>query len=376
LRIVETPEVDISEQPVVAAIGAFDGVHLGHIQLFETALEVKSRTGLPVMAVGFHPHPKSLVKSGDDYDALLTPLEEKQALLADLGLDYFWAIPFTREMAQLSPRDFAHTYLRRMIRAQHIVCGFNFTFGHKRQGNPQVLRELGHEMGFEVSVVPPYTIEGEVVSSTKIRRLLSQGDVEGASLLLGRPYCIYGPATEGTDVYRRIGMPTCKVDFPADKFLPKAGVYAAWARAWAGAPRDAAGCKGAALCRDLYPGVASLATTRGCWKSSDSRETGESTVSLEVHLPEFGAWACSQGIPDMGALQSMQLFFVKHIREERRCEGKQHLETKERLEEHQEERMKADIQAALAALAPRDTGCRDGGLFTRISAYDRILNAD
>jgi riboflavin kinase/FMN adenylyltransferase len=328
LRIVETPEVDVGAQPVIAAIGTFDGVHLGHMQLFETALDIKAATGLPVMAAGFHPHPKSLVKSGNDYEALLTPLEEKQALLEDMGLDYFWAIPFTREVSQLSPREFTHIYLRNKIRAEHIVCGFNFAFGYKRQGNPQVLRKLGQEMGFEVSVVPPYTIDGEVVSSTKVRQLLSQGDAERAAALLGRPYCIYGPATKGQDIYMETGIPAWQVLFPADKFLPKNGVYAVWARA----------------SKQLYPAVVSLGT------------------SLEVHIPIFARDLQTVSLQGEG----MQLFFMKHIKGERRFESRV----------HREKQMKTDLEAALAVLKPHGTAYHDRGLFTPIGAYDRIFSAD
>lgn len=331
LKTVATPEVDVGARPVIAAIGAFDGLHLGHRQLFETALKIKAGTGLPVMVIGFHPHPKSLVKPGGDYESLLTPMEEKQALLEDMGIDYFWPIHFTREMSQLSPREFTRMYLRDKIQADHVVCGFNFTFGYKAEGNPQVLHQIGQDMGFEVSVVPPYTIDGEVVSSTRIRRLLSEGDVERAAVFLDRPYCIYGDATGDNETQSQAGMPVFRLSFPQDKFLPKPGVYAVWAR----------------TSRFLKPAVASLRT---------NLTSGETRAVLQVYV---GAIPASRA-------EGMQLFLMKHIREERQFElGKQ-----------AGTQIKVDYEAALAALKPQGQDFHDKGLFTRISAYDKILSAD
>lgn len=332
LKTVETPEADVQEQPVIAAIGTFDGVHLGHRQLFETALKIKAGTGLPVMAVAFHPHPKSLVKPGNDYETLITPIEEKQALLEDIGLDYFWSIHFTREMSQLSPREFTRTYLRNQVRADHVVCGFDFTFGYRAQGNPEVLKQIGREMGFSVSVVPPYTIDGEVASSTKVRRLLSEGNVERAAAFLGRPYCIYGKILREERGDSQTGGPVFQMCFPADKFLPKEGVYAVWARAGL----------------NLSPALANLRT------GSASRE---GKTVLEVHVP---------GLTRPAGTKSMQLFFVKHIREERRFESR----------ELAEKQTRTDVASVLAAFGSQGTDSGDRGLFTRISAYDRILSAD
>lgn len=333
LKTVETPGVDVGSQQVVAAIGAFDGVHLGHRQLFETALEIKNRTSLPVMAVTFTPHPKSLVKSNNGYQTLITPPDEKKALLEDMGVDYFWAMPFTRDVSRVRPREFIRTYLRTLIKAQYIVCGFNFAFGHQRQGTPELLKQIGQEMGFEVSVVPPYTVEGEVVSSTRIRRLLSEGDMEGASKLLGRPYCIYGHIVRGYGAGRQMGMPTSNVCFPADKFLPKNGVYAVWIRGCGDEP---------------VPAVANLGV---------KPTFGGSRIGLEVHIPGFNGQLYGG---------SMQVFFVKYIREERRFESRELLK----------EQVDMDVQTALSVLGAHGMEFPGKGLFTRIGAYDRIFYAN
>ena len=186
-------------------------------------------------------------------------------------------------------------------------------------------------MGFEVSVVPPYTIDGEVVSSTRIRRLLSEGDVERAAVFLDRPYCIYGDATGDNETQSQAGMPVFRLSFPQDKFLPKPGVYAVWAR----------------TSRFLKPAVASLRT---------NLTSGETRAVLQVYV---GAIPASRA-------EGMQLFLMKHIREERQFElGKQ-----------AGTQIKVDYEAALAALKPQGQDFHDKGLFTRISAYDKILSAD
>lgn len=333
MKTVVRPGIDLQSHNTIAAIGAFDGVHLGHRQLFKKALAIKEEVNLPVIAVTFHPHPKSLTRSKSRYATLITPLDEKKALLEGLGVDYFWAIPFTKDVSRMSPREFAGNYLRTQIKANLVVCGFNFGFGYKRQGTPERLMEFGEEMGFEVEVVPPYKVGGKVVSSTRIRQLLGAGDVEEAGRLLGRPYCVYGPIVRGDGRGRQMGTPTSNVSFPADKLMPKNGVYAVWVR----------GCG-----RELEPAVANVGV----------RPTfGGEHVRLEVHVPGF----CGQLYGER-----MQVFFMKHIREERKFESKEILK----------KQIKTDIQTALSFLGTCGMGFPGRNSFTHIEAYDRIFYAN
>jgi riboflavin kinase/FMN adenylyltransferase len=313
LKIVVKPEEDLGTQKVIVAIGFFDGVHRGHRELFNTALEIKGKTNLPVVAVTFDPHPKSLIQPSDGYNTLLTPVHEKKALFEAMGVDYLWAIPFTTGLLRLSPEEFIKHYLCSLIRSQHIVCGFNFTFGYRGQGTPQYLEQVGMDMGFSVSVVPPFTLGGEVVSSTRIRQLLADGNMEEAAELLGRPYCVHGDIVAGDGIGRQIGTPTANVGFPEDKLLPRSGVYAVLARCMGGR---------------LRPAVANVGV-RPTFSGSRTR--------VEVHIPGFSGQLYGK---------SMQVFFMKYIREERKFKSRELLKSQ----------IEADIEAALLALGRCSVG--------------------
>lgn len=307
MKIVVKPEEDPGTQKVIAAIGFFDGVHRGHRELFNTALAIKGKTNLPVAAVTFDPHPKSLIQPSDGYNTLLTPVHEKKALFEDMGADYLWAIPFTTDLLRLSPEEFIRRYLCSLIRVQHVVCGFNFTFGYQGQGTPQYLEQVGMDMGFSVSVVPPFTVGGEVVSSTRIRQLLADGNMEEAAELLGRLYCVYGDVVAGDGIGRQIGTPTANIGLPEDKLLPRNGVYAVLARCMEGR---------------LRPAVANVGV-RPTFSGSRTR--------VEVHIPGFSGQLYGK---------SMQVFFMKYIREERKFKTRELLKNQ----------IEADIEEALLAL--------------------------
>jgi riboflavin kinase/FMN adenylyltransferase len=333
LETVVNPEQTPGNQRVIAAIGAFDGLHRGHKELFKTALKIKDKTGLPVVAVTFQPHPKSLIKSCREYTALLTTEQEKKMLLENMGIDYFWAIPFTVDVSRLSPREFIRHYLCTLVRAQHLVCGFNFTFGYRGQGTPKFLEEIGVDMGFKVTVVPPFTVHGELVSSTRIRQLLADGRVDEVIDLLGRPYCVFGEVVRGDGIGRQMGTPTSNIDFPCDKLLPTAGVYAVFVRD-----------KGS----EVRPAVANVGV----------RPTfGGSRTRVEVHIPGFS-----------GELYggSMQVFFMKYIRGERKFSSRELLRNQ----------IEADIKTALSVLGPLGVEFPGRDSFTLIGAYDRISHAN
>ncbi len=230
MRIVQGTEAEKDEQ-VVAALGVFDGVHTGHQALLKEALQSGKSLGTPVCVVTFHPHPKNLLMKARSPVSLLTPRDEKRELLSDLGLDLYWEMPFTRQLAQTPPLDFVRKYLLEALRVSHVVCGFNFTFGDRGRGTPADLVNWGNEYGFKVSVIPPHLSGGEVVSSTRIRAYLESGRVEQAWECLGRPYCVYGTVEHGDGRGRGIGIPTSNILVPEDKMIPGNGVYAALVRA-------------------------------------------------------------------------------------------------------------------------------------------------
>jgi riboflavin kinase/FMN adenylyltransferase len=207
----------------VAAIGEFDGVHLGHQKVVRQALDIANALALPASVVTFDPHPK-YVLGLDEYGLQITPLEQKLAIFADLGISYAFVIRFDLPFSRISPARFVDEILVPM-RLRTAVVGFDFTFGFKGEGNPELLARLA-EKRFSVEIVPPFLLEGEKVSSTCIRGYLERGDVEQAARQLGRRYRLSGQVVHGMARGRKIGFPTANIDPDQPFIVPRNGVYA------------------------------------------------------------------------------------------------------------------------------------------------------
>ncbi|GAA3474812.1 bifunctional riboflavin kinase/FAD synthetase [Nonomuraea roseola] len=218
------PGVQESERSVVT-VGVFDGVHRGHRQVVERAVAVARSLGLRCVAVTFEPHPAEVVRPGTQ-PPRLTTLRERTALLTGLGVDEVVVLPFTMEVARLSPADFAQSVLAERLRAAAVVVGANFTFGHQAAGDPSALRVLGDKYDFAVEEIP--LVSG--VSSTLVRELVAAGDVSAAATLLGRPHRVEGVVVRGYQRGRQLGFPTANVETPPNTAIPADGVYAGWLR--------------------------------------------------------------------------------------------------------------------------------------------------
>lgn len=208
--------------PCVLVLGMFDGVHRGHQALLMAGLELAEQSGLPLNVCTFEPHPLQVLRP-QAAPPLLTTLTERAALMAGFGVDHLCILPFTAETAAETPEEFM-TMLERVYHPRHVVCGFNYSFGHLGAGNAESLRAYG----FDVTVVPEVVLGGETVSSTRIRRLLAQGDVRQAARLLGHSYTLSGRVADGKHIGRTMGYPTANVTIPEKKALPAFGVYACW----------------------------------------------------------------------------------------------------------------------------------------------------
>jgi riboflavin kinase / FMN adenylyltransferase len=211
---------------VVVALGNFDGVHLGHQEVLRRAMEERRRRGTRVVAATFHPHPRSVLGAGDP-PRLLTPMGLRREALLRYGADEVLEIPFDLELSRKSPEQFAREVLVGGLGAAVVVVGENFRFGHRAAGDVEDLSRLMQEMGGEAVAVEVRGVGGEAgISSTRIRDLVSEGRVDEAAGLLGRPYVLRGEVVVGDKRGRTIGFPTANVLPDAEAVVPARGVYA------------------------------------------------------------------------------------------------------------------------------------------------------
>lgn len=230
-----TFEGDLPAQSAVAgcssvvAIGVFDGVHLGHRGVIGKAVEVASPKELVPTVLTFIEHPQMALRP-DRPVPLLTPWLEKKRRLARAGVARTVGVHFTRAFAELSPWDFARRILVEQLGARAIVVGEDFAFGKGKAGRIEQLYDFGLELGFELEVVRPVRVDGHVVSSSRIRKLLATGCLEEAEKLLGYRYCLEGTVIGGDQRGRLLGFPTANLRLPEQKLVPAYGVYTGWAK--------------------------------------------------------------------------------------------------------------------------------------------------
>lgn len=208
--------------PTAVALGNFDGLHRGHRRVIEPILHSTEHAYATV--VTFDPHPYEFFTG--QTRALLTPLNEKVQQLTCLGVEQLVLLPFDGELAALSPQEFVEKILMQQLRSQHISVGEDFCFGKQRSGTASTLQAIAANLGIAVTIVPLHTCEGERISSSSIRQALEQGDLKRVESLLGRPYALTGSVVKGQQLGRTIGFATANLQLPAEKFLPRQGVYA------------------------------------------------------------------------------------------------------------------------------------------------------
>lgn len=215
--------------PSVVAIGKFDGVHSGHRAVIDRARVDAATTDARVVAVTFDRNPLALLRPDLCPDDLIG-VHQKVQLLAETGVDAVLVLRFDRELADLSPRDFVERVLVTALGACTVLVGGDFRFGRGGAGDPETLRTLGREFGFDVDVVDDVRAvgAGRRVSSTWIREVLAEGDVESAAKLLGRPASVWGEVVHGLKRGRDLGFPTANLSPDSEGFIPADGVYAGW----------------------------------------------------------------------------------------------------------------------------------------------------
>ncbi len=279
----------------IITLGNFDGVHLGHQRIFKRVKEEAIRIHGEAVVITFEPHPLKVL-SPQSFLPLLTPFEKKMILIEKLGIDKVLCIEFSSAFAEISPTEFVKDILVKKVNAKKIIVGYDYRFGKGKSGDINILRSLCKLFDIEVEVMEALTINHTIVSSSKIRQLISGGEVESASKLLGRDYLIIGRVVGGTKRGHTLGFPTANLEI-SDELYPKSGVYAV-----------------EVLWRDQsFKGLANVGFNP-TFAPAQGGERG--SLSFEVHLLNFNEEVYGEKI---------QINFKKRIRDEIWFDSPSHL---------------------------------------------------
>ena len=226
IRVIKSlSEIANDDKNTVAAVGNFDGVHLGHRKIIEHAKTIADRVGARPSVLTFEPHPRALFQT-DGVPFRLSTSVSKARALSETGIDLIFELQFDQTFAQLSAEEFVVKVLKNSLQLNHVVCGYDFVFGHRRRGTAEILETLGSQVGIVVTTIPAVSEkDGAVYSSTRVRQCLAEGDPIGASELLGRPWSFSAFVETGDQRGRTIGFPTCNLRLH-DLVQPSHGVYA------------------------------------------------------------------------------------------------------------------------------------------------------
>lgn len=226
MKIIKDLREIARDEKTVITLGTFDGLHLGHQRIFDALLQKSKEFRGRNFLITFDPHPRKVIPGRNDVK-LLSTLDEKITILKNFGLENLFIIRFTKEFSQQTPEQFVEKYLVNGIGLKEIVIGYDHHFGKGRDGDFELLQRLGHKFNFAVTLIPEYTIEGETISSTKIRNALLAGDVVKANKMLGRYYSFKGKVVKGDGRGKDLGFPTANLSIEnEDKLVPAKGIYA------------------------------------------------------------------------------------------------------------------------------------------------------
>jgi riboflavin kinase/FMN adenylyltransferase len=218
-----------SSQPLVITQGTFDGVHLGHQKVLKHVVALAKSKNAKSLLITYHPHPRLVIDPNNQDLRMLSSIEEKAKAVYNLGVDFVLVLPFTTEFSQMSPRDFVAKILVEQLHVNTIVIGYDHRFGRNREGDFNSLVALSKEFHFDVEEIPASEIDAIAISSTRIRKALSNKLLQEANQLLGKPYILSGIVVQGKQLGRTIGFPTAnvKINDPY-KLIPPRGVYAGY----------------------------------------------------------------------------------------------------------------------------------------------------
>lgn len=207
-------------------LGTFDGLHLGHQQILKEVVDRSKNNSGRSFLVTFNPHPRLVLNSNVNKIKLLTTTGEKLKLIEGFGIENVLVINFTKEFSQISSYSFIKDFLYEKIGLKEIIIGHDHQFGKGREGNREQLENTAASLNFSVDVIGPVTVSDNIVSSTKVRHAIAEGDIEKAAAFLGRFYSFEGRVIEGDKRGRTLGFPTVNIAVEESKLLPKNGIYA------------------------------------------------------------------------------------------------------------------------------------------------------
>jgi riboflavin kinase/FMN adenylyltransferase len=213
--------------PVAIAIGAFDGLHIGHQTIINKTIKKAKEANICSGVYSFNPHPAKIIKP-EQAPSYLISFNQKINILEKLGVDYYFEQKFTLKFSKMNFEKFIYNIILGELNAKHIVVGYDFKFGHQGSGNIDSLRKLGKKYNFKVTVLKPVKVDTCKISSSKIRRLIKKGKIEEIPSYLGRNYQLEGKVIYGEGRGQKIGIPTANLKLKTDYTLPPQGVYAAY----------------------------------------------------------------------------------------------------------------------------------------------------
>ena len=280
-----------AKRPAAIALGFFDGLHLGHIELISKCVAYAKTKGLSADIFTFRNHPKNVISGKLLIPRLMTE-KEKLRHFEELGSDRIYDFDFADGFHSMLPQTFAKNYLKDLFTAEAVFCGFNYHFGAEAAGDTAMLSDFGKELGFKTNILDPVYVEDRIVSSSLIRHCINSGEVESAACLLGRDYGLEGVVEKGRKVGRSIGFPTANIIPDPELTLPACGVYVT-------ETYDNG---------ELYPSVSNIGVNPTV---SDSDTIRVETHLLDTDISLYG--------------KTIKVFFKKMLRSEQRFNDKEAL---------------------------------------------------
>jgi riboflavin kinase/FMN adenylyltransferase len=291
-----------SSERAAVSLGNFDGVHLGHRAILGRTIDLAHQNGIQSVAVTFDPVPKKILQPATA-PPLIQTLVQRISKLESLGLDHTIVVKFSEEFARKTPQEFVQDYLVMKLKVQYFVVGENFSFGHQKQGDLSLLKEMGQQNDFRVEGIPEICKDSIRISSSQIRKLILNGEMEEAARFLGDPFALVGRVVEGEHLGGKLGIPTANLAYE-NEIVPAKGVYVCRAR-----------CK---------TGIYQAATNVGIRPTFQGEK-----LTVEAHLLDF-----SGDLYD----SRMELQFLHKLRDEKRFAGPEELKRQ----------IQADIEATRA----------------------------